>query len=132
MREMLTPTSILSGMGMDKEVALITDGRFSGATRGSAIGHVSPEAAEGGNIALVQDSAPVAGVVYAPALDLLYYGVAGSGAYKIAGGVEARRLELEQIGQLGGGDPNANPRLRLALGPEAVDPLAPLRQRSSG
>jgi len=55
MREMLTPTSLLSGMGMDKEVALITDGRFSGATRGAAIGHVSPEAASGGPIAAVQD-----------------------------------------------------------------------------
>ena len=51
MREMLTPTSLLSGMGMDKEVALITDGRFSGATRGAAIGHVSPEAARRGPIA---------------------------------------------------------------------------------
>jgi len=55
MREMLTPTSILSGMGMDKEVALITDGRFSGATRGAAIGHVSPEAANGGPIAALTD-----------------------------------------------------------------------------
>jgi len=55
MREMLTPTSLLSGMGMDKEVALITDGRFSGATRGAAIGHVSPEAAGGGPIAAVRD-----------------------------------------------------------------------------
>ena len=55
MREMLTPTSLLSGMGMDKEVALITDGRFSGATRGSAIGHVAPEAASGGPIAAVRD-----------------------------------------------------------------------------
>jgi dihydroxy-acid dehydratase len=55
MREMLTPTSLLSGMGRDKEVALITDGRFSGATRGAAIGHVSPEAASGGPIAAVQD-----------------------------------------------------------------------------
>ena len=55
MPEMLTPTSILSGMGMDKEVALITDGRFSGATRGSAIGHVSPEAAARGPIAALQD-----------------------------------------------------------------------------
>jgi dihydroxy-acid dehydratase len=53
MREMLTPTSILAGMGMDKEVALITDGRFSGATRGAAIGHVSPEAASQGPIAAV-------------------------------------------------------------------------------
>jgi dihydroxy-acid dehydratase len=55
MREMLTPTSLLSGMGMDKEVALITDGRFSGATRGAAIGHVSPEAAARGPIAAVKD-----------------------------------------------------------------------------
>ena len=51
MREMLTPTSLLAGMGRDKEVALITDGRFSGATRGAAIGHVSPEAASRGPIA---------------------------------------------------------------------------------
>ena len=55
MREMLSPTAAISGMGLDKTVALITDGRFSGATRGAAIGHVSPEAAEGGLIALVQD-----------------------------------------------------------------------------
>jgi dihydroxy-acid dehydratase len=55
MREMLTPTSLLSGMGMDKEVALITDGRFSGATRGAAIGHVSPEAAARGPIAALRD-----------------------------------------------------------------------------
>jgi len=55
MREMLAPTSAISGMGLDREVALITDGRFSGATRGAAIGHVSPEAAEEGLIALVQD-----------------------------------------------------------------------------
>jgi len=55
MREMLTPTSLLSGMGMDKEVALITDGRFSGATRGAAIGHVSPEAANRGPIAALTD-----------------------------------------------------------------------------
>ncbi len=51
MREMLTPTSLLSGMGLDKEVALITDGRFSGGSRGAAIGHVSPEAASKGPIA---------------------------------------------------------------------------------
>jgi len=55
MREMLTPTSMLSGMGLDKEVALITDGRFSGATRGAAIGHVSPEAASRGPIAALRD-----------------------------------------------------------------------------
>ncbi len=55
MREMLSPTSAIAGMGLDKEVALITDGRFSGATRGAAIGHVSPEAAEGGNIGLIKD-----------------------------------------------------------------------------
>ena len=55
MPEMLTPTSLVSGMGLDDKVALITDGRFSGATRGAAIGHVSPEAAEQGPIAAVQD-----------------------------------------------------------------------------
>ncbi|MBD7911987.1 MULTISPECIES: dihydroxy-acid dehydratase [Clostridium] len=55
MREMLSPTSAIAGMGLDKEVALITDGRFSGATKGASIGHVSPEAAEGGIIALVED-----------------------------------------------------------------------------
>ena len=55
MREMLTPTSLLSGMGMDDKVALITDGRFSGATRGAAMGHVSPEAAERGPIAAIKD-----------------------------------------------------------------------------
>ncbi|MGQ9553015.1 MAG: dihydroxy-acid dehydratase [Anaerolineae bacterium] len=55
MREMLTPTSLLSGMGLDGAVALITDGRFSGATRGAAIGHVSPEAAERGPIAALRD-----------------------------------------------------------------------------
>lgn len=55
MREMLNPTSAIAGMGLDKDVALITDGRFSGATRGASIGHVSPEAASGGNIAYVQD-----------------------------------------------------------------------------
>ena len=55
MREMLNPTSVLAGMGMDKDVALLTDGRFSGATRGACIGHISPEAFEGGNIALIHD-----------------------------------------------------------------------------
>lgn len=55
MREMLSPTSAIAGMGLDKEVALITDGRFSGATRGAAIGHVSPEAVNGGPITYVQE-----------------------------------------------------------------------------
>ncbi len=55
MREMLGPTSAIAGMGLDKEVALITDGRFSGATRGASIGHISPEAAEGGPIAFVRE-----------------------------------------------------------------------------
>ncbi len=55
MREMLNPTSAICGMGLGESVALITDGRFSGATRGAAIGHVSPEAAAGGNIALIKD-----------------------------------------------------------------------------
>ena len=55
MREMLNPTSAIAGMGLDKEVALITDGRFSGATRGASIGHVSPEAASGGTIAYIKE-----------------------------------------------------------------------------
>ncbi len=55
MREMLNPTSALAGMKLDKTVALITDGRFSGASRGASIGHVSPEAAEGGSIGLIQE-----------------------------------------------------------------------------
>jgi dihydroxy-acid dehydratase len=55
MQEMLSPTSLIMGMGLGESVALITDGRFSGATRGACIGHVSPEAAEGGVIGLVED-----------------------------------------------------------------------------
>ena len=55
MREMLNPTSAICGMGLGESVALITDGRFSGATRGASIGHISPEAASGGNIALVEE-----------------------------------------------------------------------------
>jgi dihydroxy-acid dehydratase len=55
MREMLAPTSAIAGMGLDKTVALLTDGRFSGGSRGAAIGHISPEAAEGGPIALVRE-----------------------------------------------------------------------------
>ncbi len=55
MREMLNPTSAIAGMGLDKSVALITDGRFSGASRGASIGHISPEAAVGGTIALVEE-----------------------------------------------------------------------------
>jgi dihydroxy-acid dehydratase len=55
MREMLNPTSALAGMKLDKTVALITDGRFSGASRGASIGHVAPEAAAGGNIGLIEE-----------------------------------------------------------------------------
>ena len=60
MREMLNPTSAIAGMGLDKSVALITDGRFSGATRGASIGHVSPEAALGGPIAFVEEGDTIA------------------------------------------------------------------------
>ncbi len=60
MREMLNPTSAIAGMGLDKEVALITDGRFSGATRGASIGHVCPEAAQGGPIAFVEEGDQIA------------------------------------------------------------------------
>ena len=55
MREMLNPTSAIAGMGLGSSVALITDGRFSGASRGASIGHVSPEAAVGGPIALIRE-----------------------------------------------------------------------------
>ncbi len=55
MQEMLTPTAAIVGMGLGKDVALITDGRFSGGTQGAAIGHISPEAAVGGPIALVEE-----------------------------------------------------------------------------
>ena len=55
MKEMLSPTSAIAGMGLDKDVALLTDGRFSGATRGASIGHISPEAMEGGPIAAVHE-----------------------------------------------------------------------------
>lgn len=55
MREMLSPTSVIAGIGLDKEVALITDGRFSGASRGASIGHISPEAMEGGPIAAIEE-----------------------------------------------------------------------------
>jgi dihydroxy-acid dehydratase len=55
MREMLSPTSLIAGMGLDKDVALLTDGRFSGASRGASIGHISPEAMSGGPIGLLRD-----------------------------------------------------------------------------
>lgn len=71
MREMLNPTSAIAGMGLDKDVALITDGRFSGATRGASIGHVCPEAAQGGPIALVQDGDRIKIDIIACTIDLL-------------------------------------------------------------
>ena len=71
MREMLTPTSAVAGMGLDKEVALITDGRFSGATRGASIGHVSPEAAAGGVIGLIEEGDLIRIDILSNRLDLL-------------------------------------------------------------
>jgi dihydroxy-acid dehydratase len=71
MREMLSTTAALYGQGMGEKVALITDGRFSGATRGFCIGHVGPEAAEGGPIALVQDGDIIAIDAEAGTIDLL-------------------------------------------------------------
>lgn len=71
MREMLSPTSAIAGMGLDSSVALITDGRFSGATKGAAIGHVSPEACEGGVIALVEDGDIISIDINEGKLDLL-------------------------------------------------------------
>lgn len=71
MQEMLSPTSMIMGMGLGESVALITDGRFSGATRGGCIGHISPEAAEGGLIALVEDGDKIAISVSKGTLELL-------------------------------------------------------------
>ena len=71
MREMLNPTSAICGMGLGERVALITDGRFSGATRGAAIGHVCPEAAMGGNIALVEEGDQIAIDIPGHKVDLL-------------------------------------------------------------
>jgi dihydroxy-acid dehydratase len=70
MREMLSPTSAICGMGLDRDVALITDGRFSGATRGASIGHVSPEAMEGGPIAVVQEGDIICIDIHQGRLDL--------------------------------------------------------------
>jgi dihydroxy-acid dehydratase len=71
MREMLSPTAALIGMGKAVSVGLLTDGRFSGGTRGPCIGHISPEAAEGGPLALVCDGDEIAVDLYARRLDLL-------------------------------------------------------------
>ncbi|MDL2293502.1 dihydroxy-acid dehydratase [Ruminococcaceae bacterium OttesenSCG-928-D13] len=71
MREMLNPTSALAGMKLDKEVALITDGRFSGASRGASIGHVSPEAASGGAIGLIEEGDTIAIDIPAGTLNVL-------------------------------------------------------------
>jgi dihydroxy-acid dehydratase len=71
MREMLSPTSAIAGMGLDRTVALVTDGRFSGASRGASIGHVSPEAATGGPLALVKEGDRIQIDIPARSLDLL-------------------------------------------------------------
>ena len=70
MQEMLSPTALIMGMGLGNSVGLVTDGRFSGATRGACVGHVSPEAAEGGAIALVEDGDPITIDVESRALTL--------------------------------------------------------------
>lgn len=71
MREMLTPTSALAGMGLDGSVALLTDGRFSGATRGASVGHISPEAAAGGPLALLHEGDRVKIDIPARRIDVL-------------------------------------------------------------
>jgi dihydroxy-acid dehydratase len=71
MKEMLSPTSAIAGMGLDKDVALITDGRFSGATRGASIGHVSPEAMAGGPISAVQEGDIISIDIESGRLDVL-------------------------------------------------------------
>ena len=74
MREMLAPTSAIAGIGLDREVALITDGRFSGASRGASIGHVTPEAAMGGPIGIVQEGDRIRVDIPGKKLDLLIDG----------------------------------------------------------
>lgn len=71
MREMLSPTAAITGMGLGKDVALLTDGRFSGGTNGAAIGHISPEAADGGIIALVREGDMIRIDIPGRKLDLL-------------------------------------------------------------
>jgi dihydroxy-acid dehydratase len=71
MKEMLTPTATLAGMGLDKTVALITDGRFSGASKGASIGHISPEAAAGGLIGVVRENDPISIDIPANKIELL-------------------------------------------------------------
>ncbi len=71
MREMLSPTASIAGMGLDKEVALITDGRFSGATRGSSIGHITPEAAAGGPIGIIREGDQIKIDIPGKRIDLL-------------------------------------------------------------
>jgi len=71
MREMLAPTSAIEGMGLAEKVALVTDGRFSGATRGLAVGHIAPEAAAGGPIALVEEGDRIAIDIPARKIDLV-------------------------------------------------------------
>jgi dihydroxy-acid dehydratase len=71
MREMLSPTAAITGMGLGKDVALLTDGRFSGGTNGAAIGHISPEAADGGPIALVREGDSIRIDIPARKLDVL-------------------------------------------------------------
>lgn len=70
MREMLTPTSALAGMGLDSQVCLITDGRFSGATRGASIGHISPEAMAGGPIGVIREGDTISIDIPAKKLDI--------------------------------------------------------------
>jgi dihydroxy-acid dehydratase len=71
MREMLSPTATIAGIGLDKEVALITDGRFSGASRGASIGHITPEAAAGGPIGIVREGDRIRIDIPGKRLDLL-------------------------------------------------------------
>ena len=86
MREMLSTTAALYGLGMGEKVALITDGRFSGATRGFCIGHVGPEAADGGPIALVEDGDTIRIDAEAGTIDLLVDDDGAGRAPRRAGG----------------------------------------------
>lgn len=95
MQEMLTPTAMIAGQGLDGTVALITDGRFSGVSRGAVIGHISPEAADGGLLALVENGDMISIDIPARQLNLLVDDAEIEGAVKAG---QARRIGISAAG----------------------------------
>ena len=102
MREMLSPTSALAGQGLDKQVALITDGRFSGATRGAAIGHVSPEAAKGGSLTAFEKACDDAVTAVAAGAKSVPFGVETVIGYLVAKEIEFTAVRIIMSGRMAG------------------------------